>query len=124
MSLMRSVSGVRGIIGKTFTPEIVVKYVSIFTKILKGKKIAIGYDGRNSGKSFIEIVKSTLLLCGSEVFDIGISPTPTILFAVKNFSLDGGISLTASHNPIEWNGLKFISNRGMFLNKDEIEFFF
>ena len=119
MSLMRSISGIRGIVGESLTPEVVVNYAAAFAEYCRGKKIVIGRDGRITGKIIGNLVSSTLLAKGCDVIALGISATPTIQIAVEELGAAGGISLTASHNPIEWNGLKFIGQSGMFLNADE-----
>jgi phosphomannomutase len=117
MSLMVSISGVRGITGETLTPEIIVQYAAAFAEYAQHKTIIIGRDGRNTGKIVANILSSTLLAAGCNVEAIGICPTPTILFAVKNSDAQGGIAITASHNPQQWNGMKFVSEQGMFLDK-------
>ena len=116
---MVSISGVRGIVGESLTPEVVVKYASAFAEYCKGGTIVLGRDGRITGKIFGNIVSSTLLSMGCDVVALGIVPTPTVQIAVEKLGAAGGISLTASHNPIEWNGLKFIRPDGLFLNVEE-----
>ena len=123
MSLMVSISGVRGIIGKSLTPEIIVSYASAFAEFSKHQTIIIGRDGRISGKILTNILSSTLLANGCDVQAICICPTPTILFALKNSDAHGGVAVTASHNPQQWNGMKFVSEKGMFLDKNESEQF-
>ncbi|MEK7263153.1 MAG: phosphoglucosamine mutase, partial [Bacteroidota bacterium] len=120
---MVSISGVRGIIGKSLTPEIIVSYASAFAEFSKHQTIIIGRDGRISGKILTNILSSTLLANGCDVQAIGICPTPTILFALKNSDAHGGVAVTASHNPQQWNGMKFVSEKGMFLDKNESEQF-
>jgi len=117
--LISSISGVRGIFGSGLNPEIIVKYVNAFSRLIRGKKIIIGRDGRITGKMISDIVSSTFQYLGYEVLDIGIAPTPTVQMGVELFCADGGVAITASHNPIQWNGLKFLSKTGMFLNPDE-----
>jgi phosphomannomutase len=119
MSLMVSISGVRGIVGETLTPETVIAYTSAFAEYCRRGPIVLGRDGRISGKIIGNIVSSTLLSMGCDVIAIGVAPTPTVALAVGKLSAAGGIAITASHNPIEWNGLKFISSTGMFLNANE-----
>ncbi len=119
MPLMVSVSGVRGVVGESLTPETVVKYARAFAEYTSRGAIVIGRDGRISGKLFGNIVSSTLLAAGCDVVALGIAATPTISIAVEQLRAAGGISITASHNPIEWNGLKFIGPSGMFLDADE-----
>ena len=123
MSLMVSISGIRGVVGKTLTPEVLVKYASAFAEFCDRGKIVIGRDGRVTGKMMDELVTSTLLAMGCDVVSLGVAPTPTIQIAVEQLHASGGISVTASHNPMEWNGLKFISDNGMFLTANENERF-
>ncbi len=119
MSLMIGVSGIRGVFGASLTPEIIVKYSSAFAEYCKGGKVVIGRDGRITGKIIGNLVASTLLSMGCDVIGVGIAPTPTIQIAVEQLHAAGGISITASHNPIQWNGLKFIGKSGMFLTAEE-----
>ncbi len=119
MSLMVTISGIRGIVGENLTPEVVMKYTSAFGQYCEGGRIVIGYDGRITGKIIANIVSSTLLSMGCDVIALGIAPTPTIAIAVEQLHAAGGISITASHNPIEWNGLKFFAASGVFLNAEE-----
>jgi phosphomannomutase len=119
MPLMVSISGVRGIVGDSLTPEAVVSYASAFAEYCKRGTVVIGRDGRVTGKSIGHIVSSTLLQMGCNVVAIGICPTPTVQLAVQMKKAAGGICITASHNPMEWNGLKFIAPTGLFLDADE-----
>ncbi len=123
MSLMVSISGIRGIVGATLTPEIVVQYASAFAQYCNRGRIVIGRDGRITGKSIGHILSSTLLSMGCDVIALGVSPTPTVQLAVSRMKASGGVSVTASHNPMEWNGMKFISPSGMFLDREESERF-
>ncbi|MBN2365914.1 MAG: phosphoglucosamine mutase [Calditrichaeota bacterium] len=117
---MTSVSGVRGIVGESLTPETIIKYVSIFGQKNKGQAIIVGGDPRVSSRFIRPIVTGTLMAAGCRVINIGVSPTPTVEIAVKKLKAAGGIAITASHNPMEWNGLKFIGKDGMFLPEREI----
>ncbi len=117
---MTSVSGVRGIVGESLTPETIVKYVSAFGQKLAGKKVVVGGDPRVSSRFIRPIVNSTLIACGCNVVDIGICPTPTVELMVEKLEAGGGIAITASHNPVQWNGLKFIGADGLFLPEREI----
>lgn len=105
--------------GETLTPESVVKYVSAFAEYSNRKPIVIGRDGRITGKVIGNLVSSTLLSMGCDVLALGVVPTPTVQLAVEKLGAAGGISITASHNPIEWNGMKFMNGSGMFLDEDE-----
>lgn len=119
MSLMVSISGIRGIVGETLTPDVVVKYAAAFAEYSHGGTIVVGRDGRVTGKNIESIVTSTLLQMGCRVISLGICPTPTVGLAIEKFHAAGGISITASHNPMMWNGLKFMGASGMFLNGEE-----
>jgi len=117
---MTSVSGVRGIVGDSLTPEVIIKYVHAFAQPLKGKKIVVGGDPRVSQGFIRPLVKSILMASGCHVVDIGVTPTPTVQLAVEKLSADGGIAITASHNPIQWNGLKFVGKSGLFLPEHRV----
>jgi phosphomannomutase len=117
---MRSVSGIRGIIGESLTPENIIKHIYAFANLLNKKDVVVGGDPRTSNKFIRPMVKSTLMACGFNVIDIGITPTPTVQIAVEKLKAAGGIAITASHNPIEWNGLKFIGPDGLFLPQNLI----
>ncbi|OGU75341.1 MAG: phosphoglucosamine mutase [Ignavibacteria bacterium RIFCSPLOWO2_12_FULL_56_21] len=119
MSLMISISGIRGIVGSSLTPEVIIKYASSYAEYCNRGPIAIGRDGRVTGRSIAHLVASTLVQMGSDVTALGIVPTPTVALAVEKLHLAGGISVTASHNPMVWNGLKFLAPSGLFLDADE-----
>lgn len=116
---MVSISGVRGIVGTTLTPEVVVKYASAYAEYCKKGAIVLGRDGRITGQSIGHIVSSTLLQMGCDVRAIGVCPTPTVALAVEKLSAKGGIAITASHNPMQWNGLKFFASDGFFLDSEQ-----
>src|SRR3970040_142818 len=117
-NLIFSISGLRGIVGYGLTPDLVVKYSSAFGSLFKGK-IVIGRDTRNTGEMIKNLVTYSLVAVGCEVIDIGICPTPTVELAVLDLKAQGGIVITASHNSIEWNALKFINAEGMFITEQE-----
>ena len=119
MALMVSISGIRGVVGETLTPETIVKYASAYAEFCGRGHIVIGRDGRITGRNVLDIVVSTLCQMGSNVTDLGICPTPTVALAVEKLNAAGGISITASHNPMIWNGLKFFAPSGLFLDADE-----
>lgn len=112
---MVSVSGIRGIIGNGLEPEVIVRYTSAYAEFCGNGKIVIGSDGRISGTMVKNIIIGTLLAKGNDVVDIGICPTPTVLYNVKKLNAVGGISISASHNPNEWNALKLLNNEGEFM---------
>jgi phosphomannomutase len=119
MALMVSISGIRGIVGETLTPETVVKYISAYADFCNRGNIIVGRDGRITGKNVLDIVVSTLRQMGCNVTNLGICPTPTVALTVEKLKAAGGISITASHNPMMWNGLKFFAPTGLFLDADE-----
>jgi phosphomannomutase len=121
---MKSISGIRGVVGDTMTPELVVKVSKAFAQYKKFGKIVIGRDGRITGHTISSIVESTLVLCGCEVIDLGIVPTPTVQIMVEELGAAGGIIISASHNPIEWNAFKLVNGDGTFLNPKQIALFF
>jgi phosphomannomutase len=121
--LMVSVSGIRGRVGEALTPEVVARYAAAFGawSIARGKsrQIVVGRDSRVSGPMFHRIVVGTLQLVGCDVIDIGLTTTPGCQLAVEYHHAAGGLMLSASHNPIEWNALKFIGSSGLFLEASE-----
>jgi phosphomannomutase len=124
MPLMVSISGIRGVIGETLTPATAVQYAAAFAQYCRRRSggkptIAVGYDGRVTGSMITNIVSSTLAAAGADVRLLGICPTPTVQLAVEKGGAAGGIAVTASHNPMEWNGMKFVAPTGMFLDAEE-----
>jgi len=117
--LMVSVSGIRGIVGESLTPDVILDYTRAFARSRQGGKVVLGRDSRVSGPMIVSLIKGALSAAGVDVTDLGIVPTPTVLLAVEDLKADGGIIVTASHNPKEWNALKLASSRGIFLNKKE-----
>ncbi len=115
--LMISVSGIRGVVGKTFTPPVIQKFAAAFG-LTMGKRIVVGRDTRVSGSMVENLVTGMLNSVGCDVISLGIAPTPTIQLAVENLRADGGLAITASHNPVEWNALKLIGPDGLFLDED------
>ena len=113
--LMISLSGIRGIFGDSLTPEIALKYAAHYGIFCNRKTIIIGRDSRTSGETIRNAVLSGLLSVGCSVIDLGIVSTPTLLLAVEQSEAEGGICITASHNPAEWNALKLCAGNGMFL---------
>src|SRR6266513_2304400 len=117
-TLMVGVSGIRGIVGKDLTEEIVARYASAFGLWAKERKplVVVGRDARESGPAFERAVVAGLVSVGCVVVKDGLVPTPTVQLAVEHHAAGGGIAITASHNPIEWNALKFIGPDGIFLD--------
>jgi phosphomannomutase len=118
-TLMVSISGIRGIIGDGLEPQTIVKYTNAYAEFCGKGKIVLGSDGRISGEMVKNIVKGTLIAKGNDVIDIGICPTPTVLFNVKKQKAVGGIQISASHNPNEWNALKLLNKNGEFMSPEE-----
>ncbi len=130
MTLIKSISGIRGTIGgKTgdnLTPLDAVKFAAAYGSFLKASKagkltVVIGRDARPSGSMIQALVQNTLVGLGINVIDLGLSTTPTVEMAVVFEKADGGIILTASHNPVEWNALKLLNGKGEFLSGSEGE---
>ncbi|MBQ8466769.1 MAG: phosphoglucosamine mutase [Prevotella sp.] len=119
MTLIKSISGIRGTIGgrtgDTLNPLDIVKFTTAYAKFIGGKKIVVGRDGRISGPMVRDVVCGTLVGMGYEVIDIGLATTPTTELAVRWHEADGGIIITASHNPRQWNALKLLNREGEFL---------
>ena len=116
MKLIRGISGIRGIVEKTFNNSILSKYIQAFSILQNKGDILIARDSRIHGKQFIKIACKELQKNGRNIQNYGIIPTPTAQFIVEKKKLAGGIVITASHNSIEWNGLKFIDSNGCFLD--------
>ncbi|NUO40112.1 MAG: phosphoglucosamine mutase [Gemmatimonadaceae bacterium] len=121
--LMVSVSGIRGRVGEALTPEVVARYAAAFGAWSIGRggsrQVVVGRDSRVSGPMFHRIVVGTLQLVGCDVIDIGLTTTPGCQLAVEHHHAAGGLMLSASHNPIEWNALKLIGSSGLFLEAAE-----
>ncbi len=117
--LIVSISGLRGVVGDTLTPETVLKYANAFSSFTNRKKIVVGRDGRYHGAMLAEMLIGVLAANGCDVVDIGICPTPTVQLAAEHSDAAGGVAVTASHNPMEWNGMKFINGEGVFLDAQE-----
>ena len=126
MTLIKSISGIRGTIGgptgDTLNPLDIVKFTTAYATFIGGKKIVVGRDGRISGLMVRNVVVGTLMGMGYDVIDIGYATTPTTELAVRMSGADGGIIITASHTPRQWNALKLLNREGEFLTaKDGAE---
>lgn len=126
MALIKSISGIRGTIGghpgEALTPIDTVKFAAAYgtwLKSKKAKKVVIGRDARISGEMISNLVSNTLQGLGLDVVDLGLSTTPTVELAVPLEKADGGIILTASHNPIQWNALKLLNREGEFISAED-----
>ncbi len=125
MSLIKSISGIRGTIGgapdEGLTPLDVLKYMTAYASFLKNRipdkklQVVVGRDARRSGKMISDLVCGTLMGMGIDILDIGLTTTPTVEIAVTETGSDGGIIITASHNPKQWNALKLLNRKGEFL---------
>ncbi|HLT41511.1 MAG TPA: hypothetical protein VKZ95_02315, partial [Sphingobacteriaceae bacterium] len=127
MTLIKSISGIRGTIGgrpgEGLTPVDIVKFTAAFGRLVQQNtginKVVIGRDARISGDMVRNLVVGTLQSIGIDVIDLGLSTTPTVEIAVPAEQAGGGIILTASHNPAEWNALKLINEKGEFINDEQ-----
>ena len=129
MTLIKSISGIRGTIGgrpaDNLTPIDVVKFTTAYSRLIKDKNpdkritIVVGRDARISGSMVDSLVEGTLLGCGVDVINVGLCTTPGTEMAVITHKADGGIIITASHNPRQWNALKLLNERGEFLDDQE-----
>src|SRR6266704_3519523 len=128
-TLMVSVSGVRGLVGIDLTPEVVARWAAAFGTWAKNGRpdgpttrrppVVLGRDARTSGPMFAAAATAGLVSVGCDVVDVGLVATPTVQLAVEHHRAAGGIILTASHNPIEWNALKFVGPDGIFLGVED-----
>lgn len=129
MTLIKSISGIRGTIGGKpgdgLSPLDIVKFTAAFARFIQQERkkekitLVVGRDGRISGDMVNRLVTGTLMGMGADVIDAGLSTTPTVEMAVPKKNADGGIILTASHNPIQWNALKLLNHKGEFINAEE-----
>ena len=115
-TLKISISGVRGVVGQSLTPKLLTRFAQAFGTHTGSGTIVIGRDPRTTGEMVKHAVVSGLLSTGSRVVDIGVCPVPTVQLQVRHRCAQGGIAITASHNPAEWNALKFIGSSGLFLD--------
>jgi phosphomannomutase len=113
--LMVSASGVRGIVGQTLTPDVVLRVAGAHASFLDPGPVVVGRDTRPSGMWVSRLTQAALMASGHDVIDVGVAPTPTILFAIRHHGASGGIAITASHNPAPWNALKLFGPGGTFL---------
>ncbi|MGC8773836.1 MAG: phosphoglucosamine mutase [Chlorobaculum sp.] len=132
MSLMISVSGIRGVVGKSLTPENLTAFTMAFATWVRRRKesrnpgsqskpkIVIGRDSRPTGGVITGLVSNALSLCGCDVIDVGMTTTPTVEIATAGEEADGGLIVTASHNPVEWNALKMLDEKGEFLTASDV----
>ena len=119
--LIRSISGVRGLVTSHLTPQVAVEYAKALHKYIPDGVIVAGRDSRPSGDIILESMCEQLVLLGRTIIHCGIVPTPTVQFMVHNTEAVGGFIVTASHNPIEWNGLKFVREDSTFFHPNDCE---
>jgi phosphomannomutase len=120
-SLKISVSGVRGIVGDSLTPHLVTRFAQAFGSYIGRGDILVGRDTRTSGIMLEEAIVGGLLAVGCRPVLLGVCPIPSLLVKTRYSQAAGAIAITASHNPIEWNALKFITSRGLFLNAHQAQ---
>jgi phosphomannomutase len=116
--LLFSVAGARGIVGKTIDADVVTRLTLAYCSILPAGAVVVGRDTRPSGESFANSVIGAVTSTGRDIIDVGIATTPTVEIVTERTDAVAGIIVTASHNPIEWNALKFLDHRGIFITKD------
>ena len=114
--LMISVAGIRGIVGDALTPDVVARFVAAFAQELPPGPVVVGRDARPTGPMVLRAALAGLTAAGRDVVDVGLATTPATQMAVEHLKAAGGVILTASHNPVEWNALKFLSDRGEFVD--------
>jgi phosphomannomutase len=123
LPLKISVSGVRGVVGDSLTPQLVTRFAQAFGSYIGRGRVLVGQDARASGIMITNAVYSGLLSAGCQPVEVGICPIPSFLVLAKESNVAGGIAITASHNPVDWNGLKFIGGDGLYLNLSQTQEF-
>ena len=122
--LIRSISGVRGLVDSSLNHKVITRYARALNLVLPKGAIIIGRDSRPSGEEITEIIIQELMDLGRDIIFCGIVPTPTVQFMINNTEAIGGVVITASHNPIEWNGIKFIKKDSTFFNQIDCDTLF
>ena len=117
--LIVSVSGIRGVIGKSLKPADALAFASALGAHVNGGSVVVSRDGRPSGSMLRHAILAGLTAAGCDVYDLGVTPTPTVGLAVRTLQAAGGVQITASHNPAEWNGLKLFGPDGRVLSAAE-----
>src|SRR3989304_1443588 len=112
-------NGIRGVVNKELTPEMAIKVGSAIGTFFGRKNLLVGHDARTSGPMFAKAVIAGLTAAGCNVFFAGMAPTPALQYAVKNHCMGGGVIITASHNPPEYNGIKVIWNDGIEISHEQ-----
>lgn len=116
-NLMISVSGIRGVVGQSATPEVFTRFAEAFGTLMGPTKVVVGRDTRQSGDMVKHAVHAGLIAVGCQPVDVGVCPTPTIGIMVRKTGAGGGVAITASHNPAEWNAVKFFRPNGLLLDE-------
>jgi phosphomannomutase len=116
---MVGISGVRGIVGESLTPEFLARLGQAYGTHVRSGRVVVGRDARVSGEMVKHAVFGGLLSAGCTIIDVGVCATPTVTLMIEELRADGGIVISASHNPIEWNGLKFFRRDGIYLNAEQ-----
>lgn len=119
MALMISVSGIRGIFGTDLTPQNLTRFTAAYGTWLKGGTVVLGRDSRVTGQICEDIIAATLASVGCDVIKVGVVPTPTVAMGVLKHKAAGGIIISASHNPAQWNALKLLNDKSEFLDADQ-----
>ncbi len=117
--LLISISGLRGLTAGSLTPEVAYQFTKAFAQTSPPGKIVISRDSRPSGKILRQAVLQGLMSAGREIIDIDLSPLPTTQIAIEECNAAGGIDITASHNPAQYNGLKFLGADGIFIDQNQ-----
>jgi len=117
--VMYSVAGVRGVVGESLTPELVTRFATAFGTFRNSGTIIVGRDTRVSGVMLKHLVFGGLMSAGCKIIDLDVAPTPTVALMVQELGADGAVVISGSHNPAEWNALKFFNEQGMYLNEPE-----
>jgi phosphomannomutase len=116
---MVGISGVRGIVGESLTPEFLARLGQAYGTYVRSGRVVVGRDARVSGEMVKHAVFGGLLSAGCTIVDVGVCATPTVTLMIEELRADGGIVISASHNPVEWNGLKFFRRDGIYLNAEQ-----
>lgn len=116
---MISVAGIRGVVGDSLLPEEFLRYVLAFATLVEGGPVVVGGDSRISRDMMRHLAFAGLMSAGCEIHDIGLAPTPTVGLMIRQLGARGGIAITASHNPAQWNAYKFFDEEGSFLSKEK-----
>jgi phosphomannomutase len=121
MTLLVGISGVRGLVGESLTPQVVLEFAQAYGTLLGGGRVVLARDSRPSGPMYGLAAAAGLVAAGCEVTELGVAMTPTVAHAIRNGGYNGGISITASHNPGPWNGLKFFDHEGIGPTREQAD---